>query len=55
MYKNTNDYQIAEENQKTIRRDRKLWSKKKISKKIIKEFMEIREIYCLMKQENDTV
>ena len=33
MYKNINDDQIAEENQKTIWRDQELWSKKKISKK----------------------
>lgn len=38
-----------------MRRDQELRSKKKISKIIIKKLMEIREIRCLMKQENDTV
>ena len=38
-----------------MRRDQELWSKKKISKFIIKKLIEIREIRCLMKQENDTV
>lgn len=38
-----------------MRRDQELRSKKKISKIIIKKPIEIREIRCLMKQENDTV
>ena len=51
MYKNINDYQIAEENQKKKYGEiRNYGVKRKSQKKIIKEFIEIRETYCLMKK-----